>query len=212
MMHMLGRGQWVRQGSMRSDARVSGEYATKGLVGERIVQCTYVSVCVSLWRALPRRSGHGLRGVGACLSLYAKIKCVIVRWTCVPQVRALLAVACPPCANCRSFCYCRPRRQAFGTVSLRAGYKNGLLHQIQTCCLLSCSFPSDDTGAPPCIDLLAWWRRWPLQRDEPAILTALAAQQSHFCCGVSVHRHLSVQHLRGSTCDFCRTRLGTEQL
>ena len=33
---MLGRGQWVRQGSMRSDARVSGEYATKGLVGERI--------------------------------------------------------------------------------------------------------------------------------------------------------------------------------
>ena len=36
MMHMLGRGQWVRQGSMRSDARVSGEYATKGLVGERI--------------------------------------------------------------------------------------------------------------------------------------------------------------------------------
>ena len=29
MMHMLGRGQWVRQGSMRSDARVSGEYATK---------------------------------------------------------------------------------------------------------------------------------------------------------------------------------------
>ena len=37
MMHMLGRGQWVRQGSMRSDARVSGEYATKGLVGERIV-------------------------------------------------------------------------------------------------------------------------------------------------------------------------------
>jgi hypothetical protein len=36
MMHMLGLGQWVRQGSMRSDARVSGEYATKGLVGERI--------------------------------------------------------------------------------------------------------------------------------------------------------------------------------
>ena len=36
MMHMLGRGQWVRQGSMRGDARVSGEYATKGLVGERI--------------------------------------------------------------------------------------------------------------------------------------------------------------------------------
>ena len=36
MMPMLGRGQWVRQGSMRSDARVSGEYATKGLVGERI--------------------------------------------------------------------------------------------------------------------------------------------------------------------------------
>ena len=38
MMHMFGRGQWVRQGSMRterSDARVSGEYATKGLVGER---------------------------------------------------------------------------------------------------------------------------------------------------------------------------------
>ena len=29
MMHMLGWGQWVRQGSMRSDARVSGEYATK---------------------------------------------------------------------------------------------------------------------------------------------------------------------------------------
>ena len=28
MMHMLGRGQWVRQGSMRSDARVSREYAT----------------------------------------------------------------------------------------------------------------------------------------------------------------------------------------
>ena len=26
----------MRQGSMRSDARVSGEYATKGLVGERI--------------------------------------------------------------------------------------------------------------------------------------------------------------------------------
>ena len=37
MMHMLGWGQWVRQGSMRGDARVSGEYATKGLVGERIV-------------------------------------------------------------------------------------------------------------------------------------------------------------------------------
>ena len=36
MMHMLGWGQWVRQGSMRGDARVSGEYATKGLVGERI--------------------------------------------------------------------------------------------------------------------------------------------------------------------------------
>ena len=36
MMHMLGRGQWVRQGSMRGDARVSGKYATKGLVGERI--------------------------------------------------------------------------------------------------------------------------------------------------------------------------------
>ena len=28
MMHMLARGQWVRQGSMRSDARLSGEYAT----------------------------------------------------------------------------------------------------------------------------------------------------------------------------------------
>ena len=37
MMHMLGWGQWVRQGSMRGDARVSGEYATKGLVGERIL-------------------------------------------------------------------------------------------------------------------------------------------------------------------------------
>ena len=28
MMHMLGRGQWVRQGSMRSVARLSGEFAT----------------------------------------------------------------------------------------------------------------------------------------------------------------------------------------
>ena len=43
MMHMLGRGQWVRQGSMRSDARVSGEYATKGLVGERIQYTTLES-------------------------------------------------------------------------------------------------------------------------------------------------------------------------
>ena len=63
--------------------------------GQSIVRCTYVSVCVSLWRALPRRSGHGLRGVGACFSLCAKIKCVIVRWTCVPQVRALLASRMP---------------------------------------------------------------------------------------------------------------------
>ena len=31
------RAMGVRQGSMRSDTRVSGEYATKGLVGERIV-------------------------------------------------------------------------------------------------------------------------------------------------------------------------------
>ena len=38
MMHMLGRGQWARQCSMRSDARVSGEYATKGLIGERMVE------------------------------------------------------------------------------------------------------------------------------------------------------------------------------
>ena len=37
MMHMLGRGQWARQCSMRSDARVSGEYATKGLIGQRVV-------------------------------------------------------------------------------------------------------------------------------------------------------------------------------
>ena len=29
-MHMLGRGQWVRQGSMRSDARVSGEGSGRG--------------------------------------------------------------------------------------------------------------------------------------------------------------------------------------
>ena len=44
MMHMLGRGQWVRQGSMRSDARVSGEYATKGLVGERILRSPLVLI------------------------------------------------------------------------------------------------------------------------------------------------------------------------
>ena len=43
-MHMLGRGQWVRQGSMRSDARVSGEYATKGLVGERILRSPLVLI------------------------------------------------------------------------------------------------------------------------------------------------------------------------
>ena len=38
MMLMLGRGQWARQGSMRSDAGVSGVYAplTKGDRGERI--------------------------------------------------------------------------------------------------------------------------------------------------------------------------------
>ena len=36
MMHMLGRGQRARQCSMRSDARVSGEFVVKGLVGERI--------------------------------------------------------------------------------------------------------------------------------------------------------------------------------
>ena len=38
MMLMLGRGQWARQGSMRSDAGVSGVYAplTKGDRDERI--------------------------------------------------------------------------------------------------------------------------------------------------------------------------------
>ena len=50
MMHMLGRGQWVRQGSMRSDARVSGEYATKGLVGERIVKFEFSRPAVLLVR------------------------------------------------------------------------------------------------------------------------------------------------------------------
>jgi len=55
MMHMLGRGQWVRQGSMRSDARASGEYATKGLVGERIHVLTPVSVI----RGLPHLLHQG---------------------------------------------------------------------------------------------------------------------------------------------------------
>ena len=32
--HVLGQGQWARQCSMRSDARVSGECATKGLMGK----------------------------------------------------------------------------------------------------------------------------------------------------------------------------------
>ena len=52
---MLGRGQWVRQGSMRSDARVSGEYATKGLVGERI----HVLTPVSAIRGLPHLLHQG---------------------------------------------------------------------------------------------------------------------------------------------------------
>ena len=56
MMHMLGRGQWVRQGSMQSDARVSGEYATKGLVGERIL--VEQPVCL-------RGGGKGLARAGA---------------------------------------------------------------------------------------------------------------------------------------------------
>ena len=56
MMHMLGRGQWVRQGSMRSDARVSGEYATKGLVGERIERGVSFNYSVSKENSLtPRR-------------------------------------------------------------------------------------------------------------------------------------------------------------
>ena len=66
--------------------------------GQSIVRCTYVSVCVSLWRALPRRSGHGLRGVGACFSLCAKIKSLSSAGLASPksQVRALLVASRMP--------------------------------------------------------------------------------------------------------------------
>ena len=39
--------------------------------------------------------------------------------------------------------------------------------------------PLDHLGSPARVDLLAWSLRRPLQRDEPAVSSALAAQQAH---------------------------------
>ena len=64
MMHMLGRGQWVRQGSMRSDARVSGEYATKGLVGERILSLQIYNVSFTVSSMQTALSAETARAAG----------------------------------------------------------------------------------------------------------------------------------------------------
>jgi len=49
---------------------------------------------VSLWRALGvQATACAAPARAASFSLGAKIKCRSVRWTCIPQVRALLALA-----------------------------------------------------------------------------------------------------------------------
>ena len=63
MMHMLRRGQWVRPGSMRSDARVNYEFVVKGLVGERIV-----------WRICLRLSPLGLTDLGYLDRGYLRVR------------------------------------------------------------------------------------------------------------------------------------------